>query len=205
VFCIEYIHIIYRGIIVILGTDDRSEDQGLSSFSASPCVSWEASEWDGRSDETGKNEAPCRSRCGTIKSLPAQRSWAPCIGLNFAAIHQQWWRLHDWKILERDVNQQIINHVLRHTPLSILIIAEIDSHLRYLLILTEIYPRHSSQGDFQNLEHHTMPINIKWYICITYYQGMIRIYFAMRYFCLCESKLLSILQRVSKYLNKLEG
>jgi hypothetical protein len=25
---------------------------------------------------------------------PAQRPWAPSIGLNFAALHRQWWRLH---------------------------------------------------------------------------------------------------------------
>jgi hypothetical protein len=28
------------------------------------------------------------------RSLPAQRSWAPIIGLTFAALHWQWWRLH---------------------------------------------------------------------------------------------------------------
>jgi hypothetical protein len=28
------------------------------------------------------------------RSLPAQRPWAPIIGLNFAALHRQWWRLH---------------------------------------------------------------------------------------------------------------
>jgi hypothetical protein len=28
------------------------------------------------------------------RSLPAQRQWVPSIGLNFAALHRQWWRLH---------------------------------------------------------------------------------------------------------------
>jgi hypothetical protein len=28
------------------------------------------------------------------RSLPAQRPWAPSIGLNFAALHWPWWRLH---------------------------------------------------------------------------------------------------------------
>jgi hypothetical protein len=40
------------------------------------------------------NVSPWHSRGGTIKILPAQRLWAPSIGLNFAALHRQWWRLH---------------------------------------------------------------------------------------------------------------
>jgi hypothetical protein len=32
------------------------------------------------------------------RTLPAQRPWAPSIGLNFAALHWQWWRLHISKI-----------------------------------------------------------------------------------------------------------
>jgi hypothetical protein len=47
-------------------------------------------------DDTGKTRDPaCHSRCDTIKtSSPAQRSWALSIGLKFATLHWQWWRLH---------------------------------------------------------------------------------------------------------------
>jgi hypothetical protein len=34
----------------------------------------EATEWGGPSDETGKTEVPCHSRCGTIKILPCSRA-----------------------------------------------------------------------------------------------------------------------------------
>jgi hypothetical protein len=42
--------------------------------SASPCVSLEATEWGGPSDETGKTEVPCHSRCGTIKIPPCSKA-----------------------------------------------------------------------------------------------------------------------------------
>jgi hypothetical protein len=41
-----------------------------------------------------KNEVLCHSRCDTIKILHTQRHWALSIGLTFAALHLQWWRLH---------------------------------------------------------------------------------------------------------------
>jgi hypothetical protein len=42
--------------------------------SASPCESWEAIEWGSPSNETGKTETPCPSRCGTIKIPPCSKA-----------------------------------------------------------------------------------------------------------------------------------
>jgi hypothetical protein len=39
-----------------------------------PCVSYEATEWGGPADETGKTEAPCHSRCGTIEIPPCSKA-----------------------------------------------------------------------------------------------------------------------------------
>jgi hypothetical protein len=38
------------------------------------CRNLEATEWGGPSDETGKTEAPCHSRCGTIKISPRSKA-----------------------------------------------------------------------------------------------------------------------------------
>jgi hypothetical protein len=46
------------------------------------------------SDETGKSEVPCRSRCGTIKIPPCSKALSAEHRLKFAALHRQWWRLH---------------------------------------------------------------------------------------------------------------
>jgi hypothetical protein len=55
------------------------------------------------------------SRCGTKRSLPTQRPWATSIGLNFAALHQQWWRLciseKSWAVRTTG-NNHSINQVL---------------------------------------------------------------------------------------------
>jgi hypothetical protein len=45
------------------------EDPGKNRSSAPPCVSEGATKWGSSLDETGKNEAPCHSRRGTIKGL----------------------------------------------------------------------------------------------------------------------------------------
>jgi hypothetical protein len=45
-----------------------------NTSSASPCVSYEATEWGGPSDETGKAEGPCHSRCSTIKIPPCSKT-----------------------------------------------------------------------------------------------------------------------------------
>jgi hypothetical protein len=42
-------------------------DLGWNRPSTSPWVSQEVTEWGGPSDETGKTDALCRSRCGMIK------------------------------------------------------------------------------------------------------------------------------------------
>jgi hypothetical protein len=41
-----------------------------------------------------KTESLCHSRCGTIKIPPCSKALSSSIGLNFAALHRQWWRLH---------------------------------------------------------------------------------------------------------------
>jgi hypothetical protein len=143
------------------------------------------------------------------RSLPVQRSWASSIFLNLAAVHRQWWRVHmkeknSWAGIKTIFNNQIDNHDFR--PLPFVFKSLLKSTLPALLLnFTEIDPMHSAQVHFSNLEHHTMKINIQWYMCISYYQGMIRIYSAVLCFCHRESKILSILQIMSKCLNKLEG
>jgi hypothetical protein len=42
--------------------------------STSPRVSYKATKWGGPSDETGKTEVPCRSRCGLIKIPPCSEA-----------------------------------------------------------------------------------------------------------------------------------
>jgi hypothetical protein len=39
-----------------------------------PRVSYEATEWGSPSDETGKTEALCHSKCGTIKIPPSSKA-----------------------------------------------------------------------------------------------------------------------------------
>jgi hypothetical protein len=55
-------------------------------------------QWGSPSDETGKTEAPCHWRCGTIKIPPCSKALSAEHRPNFAALHQQWWRLHISKI-----------------------------------------------------------------------------------------------------------
>jgi hypothetical protein len=50
------------------------EDPDWNIFSTPFCVMYEATEWGSLSDETGKTEAPCHSRCGTIKVPPYSKA-----------------------------------------------------------------------------------------------------------------------------------
>jgi hypothetical protein len=59
-----------------------------------------AIKWGGSSDETGKTEAPCHSRCGTIKIPLCSKARKVTLGLKFVALH----RLHkSEKKFERDI------------------------------------------------------------------------------------------------------
>jgi hypothetical protein len=42
------------------------------------------------------------------RSLPAQRPWAPSIGLNLQPCHRQWWQPPDsWKIVRVAINKHL--------------------------------------------------------------------------------------------------
>jgi hypothetical protein len=53
--------------IVLSTCASPREEPCQNRSSASPCMSKVATKWGGLSDETGKTEVLCHSRCGTIK------------------------------------------------------------------------------------------------------------------------------------------
>jgi hypothetical protein len=79
---------------------------GQNRSSTSPCVSQESTEWDSPSDETGKTEAPCHSRCGTIKIPPCSEALSAEHRPKFCSPSPVMvTSLYKWKILERDEKQ----------------------------------------------------------------------------------------------------
>jgi hypothetical protein len=63
-------------------------------------------EWGGPSDKTGKTEAPCHSRCGTIKIPPCSKALRSKFCSPSPVIVASPYK---WNILERDVKHYIIN------------------------------------------------------------------------------------------------
>jgi hypothetical protein len=63
----------------------------------------EATEWGGPSEETGKTEVPCHSRCGTIKIPPCSKALSAEHGAEFCSPSPAMVTSpYKWNILERD-------------------------------------------------------------------------------------------------------
>jgi hypothetical protein len=58
--------------------------------------------------EARATKLTCHSRCGTIKIPPCSKDISASIGLNFAALHRQWWRLTP----DNQPKNQILSHWL---------------------------------------------------------------------------------------------
>jgi hypothetical protein len=78
----------------------------MNRSSTSPRVSLKATKWGGPSDETGKTEATCHSRCDTIKIPPCSKTLSAEHSPKFCSSSSAMVTSpYKWKILERDVKQ----------------------------------------------------------------------------------------------------